>query len=225
MKLILLHGEHTLDSYQRLQKFRETAKKRNWEIVKIDPSDTLSLSEKLTAVGLFKGERLFIIEDLRKMNKKQLQWLIKNIEKLPDTLVVYHKGTIPNNLLKLLPKPNKTEEYKLPKNIFKFLDSFWPKNSKNSLKLFHETIASEAPDFVFNLLARHLRDLYWAQEDKKSLPYPSWRVGKLSRQAEKFQKGKIKEMINKLAEADIKIKTSKADYIDSLDFIIAGELE
>ncbi|MEJ2347728.1 MAG: hypothetical protein P8Y17_00810 [Patescibacteria group bacterium] len=225
MKFILLHGDHTLDSYQRLQKFIDTAKNRSWQVVKIDPSDSLSLSEKMVSNDLFNEKKLFIIENLGKIDKKQLTWLKKNFKRLSDTLVIFHRGTILKNLLKLLPKPTKIEEYKLPKYIFKFMESFYPGNSKNCLKLLHETTNSQSPDFVFNLLCRHLRDLYWVQAKKDSLPYPAWRINKLSSQAKKFKEGKIKDIISKMAEADMKIKTSKADYQNSLDFIIVSELE
>ena len=128
-------------------------------------------------------------------------------------------------MIKILPPITKTEEYKLPKLIFKFLESFWPGNAKASIRLLHEVIRDEAPEFVFNLLSRHLRDIYWAMLDKESMSYPSWRVGKLTQQAKRFKDGQVQSLIQTFAEIDIQAKTSKANIIDSLDFIIASELE
>lgn len=225
MKAILLHGDHSLDSYHRLQKLIQVAKERDWEVIKIGPKDNLSLPEKFTASNLFEGERFYVIENLGKIKKTDLDWFKKNIDRLSGTTIIYHDKAITNNLLKLIPKTIKTEEYKLPKLIFKFLESFWPGNSTTSIKLLHEVIKDESPEFVFNLLSRHLRDLYWAVLDKDSMPYPGWRVSKLTQQAKRFKKGKVAGLIKTLAEVDIEVKTSKANITDSLDFIIASELE
>jgi len=225
MKVILLHGDHSLDSYNRLQKLIQVAKERSWEIIKIGAKDNFSLPEKLTTSNLFEKERFYVVENLTKIKKADLEWFKKNIKRLSGTTIIYHSSTITNNLLKLIPKASKTEEYKLPKLIFKFLESFWPGNSRNSIKLLHEVVENEAPEFVFNLLSRHLRDLYWVILDKDSMSYPGWRISKLTQQAKRFPNGKITELIKTFAEIDIKVKTSKANIIDSLDFIIASELE
>jgi DNA polymerase III delta subunit len=57
------------------------------------------------------------------------------------------------------------------------------------------------------------------------MSYPGWRISKLTQQAKRFTNGKIAELIKTFAEVDIEVKTSKANIIDSLDFIIASELE
>lgn len=225
MKVILLHGDHSLDSYNRLQRLIQVAKERGWEIIKIGSSDDLSLPEKFTASYLFEGERLIVLENLAKIKKADLDWFRKNIRRLSGTTIIYHGNTITNNLLKLIPKATKTEVYKLPKLIFKFLESFWPGNSIDSVNLLHEVIKRESPEFVFNLLSRHLRDLSWVMLDKNSMPYPDWRISKLTQQAKRFENGKIVELIKTFANVDIEVKTSKANIIDSLDFIIASELE
>jgi DNA polymerase III delta subunit len=215
MKIILLHGDHNLKSYQRLSVFITEAKKRGWEITR----------NSLTSTSLFAKEQLFIIDDLKKVNKRDFAWLKKNKEKLSGTLVIYHENTLPASSLKLLPKPDKIEEFKLPKLIFKFLDSFYPGNGKQCLKLLHQVIKTEAPEFVLALLARHLRDLYLVKTDIESLFYPSWRMSKLKKQAKHFSENKLKQIIKKLSQADVEAKTSAANLLDSLDFIIVTELE
>ena len=58
-----------------------------------------------------------------------------------------------------------------------------------------------------------------------SIPYPSWRVGKLKSQASKFTIEQLKYLIEKLSEIDIKVKTSKADLTNELDLLIIKQLE
>lgn len=225
MKIIVLHGDHSQASYERLQKFIEVAKKRNWEIQRIDSNKSLSLPEALTSTALFASNRLFILEGIKNIKKQELDWLAKKSAKIEGNLVIYHDGFIPSTFLKSLPKNTKIEEFKLPRLIFTFLDSFSPKNSQKTLKLFHQVSEKEPVEFIFAILAKHLRDLHWVKVDAEGPGYPSWRISKLKKQAKLFSESLLKEVISDLAEADVKAKTSKASLKDSLDFLIATKLE
>jgi len=225
MKIILLHGTYTSKSYERLTKFIEVAKKRNWEIVQLSEDSPLSLSESLSAQSLFVKEKLYILENLNKISKKELEWLKKKSEQLGGTLVIYYPDEISKNLLKALPSKIKIEEFKLPKLIFIFLEKIYPRNSKEAIKLFHQIIENEPVEFVFVLIARHFRDLYWVKVDSKTLEFPDWRLSKLKRQASLFSETQVKEIISELAEVDIKAKTSQASLISSLDLILATKLK
>jgi DNA polymerase III delta subunit len=127
-------------------------------------------------------------------------------------------------LLGSLPKGVKLEEFKLPRLIFDFLDSFYPGNSKRILKILHELVVKEPPEFIFALLAKHLRDLFWVTTNNP-LPYPPWRVSKLKAQAVKFKKEDLKTLIEELSEIDIKVKTSEAELTPSLDLLIVRQLQ
>lgn len=206
MKLIILHGDYVIKSYERLSKFISEAKKRGWEISDYD-------NETVCNQSLFAAERFVILRDYKTLNKKD----ISKLNKYPGTLVIYNEGNIPQTFLKTLTNP-KIEEFKLPKIIWNFLDNF-------SIRLFHEAIKTEPVEFVFSLLAKRFRDLYWVKIDPNSIPYPSWRVGKLKSQSLKFKEETIKEIINRLAKIDIEVKTSKANLISSLDLLIIKHLE
>jgi DNA polymerase III delta subunit len=224
MKLIILHGDNTLKSYERLLKFVEVARERGWEVARV-VDKTQNIPEILASESLFGSQKLVVIEKINFINKKTSSWLKTNFKTTNANLVIYHQGIISKTFLKLLPKPDKIEEYKLPKLIWSFLDSFSPGNARNCLLLLHVLVKDEPIEFVFSLLAKHVRDLYWVKTDPKSVPYPSWRVGKLSRQAGKFSKTKLIDTIVCLANADIKVKTTQENLINLLDFIIATQLE
>src|SRR6185503_4577324 len=114
-------------------------------------------------------------------------WINKNQDGIEGNLVIYSEGTIPITILRKFKKIHKTEEYKLPKIIFQFLEAFYPKN-KSLIQLFTKLTERDSAEFAFALLTRHLRDLYWSKVG--NLPYPSWRVGKLKAQAGKFAEEK-----------------------------------
>lgn len=211
MKIIILHGDYTTKLYERLTKFIDAAQKRGWEIVNDEINQTPSL---------FNKERLTIVRKYNLITKSD----IRNIVKVPGTLVIYNEGTIPQLFLRQLPKETKSghtvviEEFKLPKLIWNFLDNI-------SVKLLHEVIKTEPVEFVFSVLAKRFRDLYWAKTDLESMIYDSWRKTKLQKQAEKYTTREVVQIINKLAEIDIKVKTSKADLISELDLLLIKSLE
>ena len=211
MKIIVLHGDHITKLYARLNKFIEAAKKRGWEIVN---------DEIIQTPSLFNIERLTILRKYTLLAKKD----IPNILKIPGTLVIYNDGAIPQTFLKTLPKETKSghtvviEEFKLPKIIWNFLDNV-------SVKLLHEVIKTEPVEFVFSILAKRFRDLYWVQVSPETLSYQPWQISKLKKQSEKYTTSRVEQIINKLAEIDVKVKTSKADLVSELDLLLIKSLE
>jgi DNA polymerase III delta subunit len=224
MNIIVLHGDDERKLYDRLSKFVETAKGRSWEVAYLDDRSQ-SIQEQLSSPSLFGGERFFIIRDVTRLGKKELEWINKNLGSLSGNLIIYHEGYIPQAIIKGLPENIKVEDFKLPVILWNFLDNLCPGNSEKSIKQLHQIIEKQAPEFVFTLVAKLFRDLFWVKTDEKSLPYPSWRVGKLKAQASKFSIDNIKLIINKLSEIDIKVKTSKADLTSELDLLVIKQLE
>lgn len=224
MKIIVLQGDDEKKLYERLTKFIETAKARSWEVAYLDDKQ-LSVQEQLSSTSLFGVDRFFIIRDITRLGKKELEWIGKKLDELSGTLIIYHEGTISQLILKALPKETKTEEFKLPVILWNFLDNLYPGNSERSIKQFHQIIEKQAPEFIFTLIAKLFRDLYWVKTDEGSLPYPIWRVGKLKPQASKFTINNLQLIINKLAEIDIKVKTSRSDLVSELDLLIIKQLK
>lgn len=225
MNNFLIHGEYSIKSYERLQSYIDKAKTKNWEIVRIDPKNGQNVRELLSSQSLFNQERLFIIEEIKTLSKKDLDWIKKNNSSLTGNLVIYSDSEIGETIKKNFVPTKKEENFKLPLNIFSFLDSFYPGNEKVCIKSFHEILKNEPFEFVSFLLTKHLRDIYWVKVDPSTIPYPSWRVGKLEKQANHFSLKNLKKIINSLAEADFDAKTGKGDLEQLLDLIIIQKLE
>lgn len=223
MKIIVLHGDDTVKSYERLKKFIDTARGRSWEVSFLDES-TSPLTENLSAVSLFGAERFFILRDVKRLGKKELTWLNKKYKELAGNFIIYSETALNQTFLKSLPEP-KIEEFKLPKILWSFLELLHPGAGASSVRQFHKVIETEPPEFIFSLLARQFRDLYWVKTDPTSSGFPSWRIGKLKNQASRFTEQKLKELIGQMSEIDIKVKTSKADLISELDLLILKQLE
>ncbi len=225
MNIVILHGDDTEKSRARLEKFIETGKKRNWEIQKIDGETPFSLPELLGSSSLFQKERLFILEDILTLKKSDISWLTKKAKGIKANLIIYNDDFIRETLIKQLPKPVKVEEFKLPKIIFDFLSSFYPGNAKRAISLFHNVLLHEPPEFVFFLLARQLRDLYWVKVSEKTLLYPNWRIKMLKSQSERFSEEKLISIISLLSKMDVSSKTGGSSISESLDLAIITQLE
>ena len=209
MKVIVLHGEGVEKSFTRLKKFIDTAKVRGWEILYDEISVTPSL---------FGADRLTVIRDFRLIDKKLLA-------KATGTLVIYNEGEIGKTFLKVLPKDTKVEEFKLPKLIWNFLEGIQPGKSEKIIRDLHKIIEKEAPEFVFSLIAKQFRDLYWVKIDSHSTGFPSWKIGKLKSQAEKFTSDQLKELIDFLSKIDVDVKTGRAELTSSLDLLFLKHLQ
>jgi DNA polymerase III delta subunit len=224
MKIIVLHGEHVEESYVRLQVFIKEAKKRNWEIIHVSDRSK-NIREELSKRSLFEEKSFYVIEDISLVSNKDFKWIKDKSEEIDATIIFYKKGLVSKTIINKFPKTIKVEEFKLPKIIWNFLDSFFPGNVKGCLLLLQKVSKNEQIEFIFALLARHVRDLYWVKADVKSSSLPSWRIPRLKRQASKFTQGKLIEIINKLSSIDIESKRTNKKLISLLDFVIATKLE
>ena len=139
MKLIVLHGDDTIKSYERLTKFIDEAKKRGWDIVNDKIEDTPSL---------FGTEKLIIVRDYKTIGKKELNL----IKKIPGTLVIYTTGLHPAVSLKMI-NPDKTEKFELPQLLWKFLDNMTIKN-------FHELLKTQPVEYILAMMAWKLKQKY-----------------------------------------------------------------
>lgn len=224
MKIIVLHGEDSLKSYDRLKKFIESANKRSWEVIYVDES-ALSFPETLSGTSLFEKERFYVLRDLKKLGKKELDWLSLNADSIKGNLVIYHDEVISQLILKALPKATKIEIFTLPKILWGFLEHLYPGNSRQTIREFHSIIETEPVEFVFSVIAKQFRDLYWAKTDSASMPFPPWRVSKLKVQASKFTEPSLIEFIELLSQIDVDAKTGKGDLVSSLDLLIVKKLK
>ena len=223
MNIIVVHGEDLASVVARITKFYQTAKDRDWEVIRLNKSSGRKLSEELTQASLFGGERLFSI-NASDLTNQDLIWLAKENTKQQITLVIYSDTPLTATFLNQLPKSAKTERFDLPKLIFKFLESFYPGNLESCGKLFQILITNTQPEFIFILLSKLARDLVIAKADPKTLSYPTWRISKLSTQSEKFKQETLIVLIAKLAQADILAKTSRRSLVNSLNLLIAETL-
>src|SRR3989344_1350484 len=212
MKVFVVNGDNEVASRKRLAVLIAQAREKGIDIQKISLDASSSISDVALNRGLF-GESVLLIDNAGRLKKKELEMLLSRRE---GNIILFQSGFISKTLISALPDTASLEEFKLPNLIYKFLDSFYPGNVKNALNLFHQIASSQPEELILHLLSRFLRDLYLLKIDGVFLGYPEWRMLKLESQSEKFTQKKLSRLINKLAEIDVSVKTSKESLVSSL---------
>lgn len=224
MKIIVLQGENEFAIDERLLKFISEAKRRKWSVVNI--SEKESILDKLFLVDLYAPKSLFIIENYRLLSQKDIKYIEKKAKEIDGVLVICSKGgKICPSFLKALPNLKKIEGFEYPKVIFELLDNLYPSSAKKVISILEKLAKKEPAEFVFHMIFSRIRDLYWAKVDPSTLPYSSWRVEKLERQASKFSQEQLKNFIEDLALIDIEAKRSSLGIFYYLDLLMIKHLK
>ena len=222
MSIIILHGDHSSRAYEKLHLLIKYAKRKGLEINRISGED--NLAEKISSKSLFNAPNLFVLEKIKRARKRDLKWLKENIDKIEAEIIVYEPSKLSKTIINSFPKA-KVEEFKLPTNIWKFLDAFYPGNSRNVFRLLHEIVKKDAPELIVGLINWRLTDIYIFLKNPEKISYETWRLKKLEYQAKKYSGQKVVKILRMLGEADFEAKIGKTDILTSLDLIIASELE
>jgi len=225
MKTLIIHGDDTFESYRFLTDLFKKTKKKKWQIIYIDINKDTSVSESIIQDSLFDQKRLYVLRNYKSLGKNDLKWIKEKLSDIDGYLVIYYEGKIASQFIKSISGDKKERLFELPVIVFKFLESFYTGNSKETLNLLYKLKTNKPVEFMFAMLARYLKDLYWVSIDPSSIPYASWRVSKLEKQSKRFDSGKIENIIKRLSDLDIKVKTSKENLEESLDLLILQELE
>lgn len=216
MNIILLQGNDELTIRQRLSELKSKAKAKGFSIRYL-PTPSLG--------SLFETKTLFILEGSTKLSKTDQKWLSFNLQQKSLYLIAVVPGVSETKLLTEIDNNLKVERYDLPKIIFNWLESFYPHNAKACIKLFHQLLSGTPVEYLFNLLSRHLVNLYWAKRDPATINQAPWKLAKLKQQSQKYKPGDLKAIIQQLAETDLLVKTSRLDMASALDHLIIRRLQ
>jgi len=119
--------------------------------------------------------------------------------------------------------------FKIPQNMFGFLDNIKPGNTE-SIKQFHELLIETAEELIFFMIVRQFR-LLLAVSDPEAINsidelkrLASWQTGKLKNQAKLFGSGKLINIYRRLYEIDSAYKSGKlpTTLTQAIDFLLVG---
>lgn len=223
--MIVIHGENTIQSRNKLVTILEQAKEKNTLVERISASqlDVPLLESKLQRTDLFGYSRMLVIEELHSLPRsKKLTDLIELLAQTDAEVCLWEKRQLTPTMLNKL-KADKVYEFKLANSLFNWLDSLspHPATKTKQLQLFQQTVRENAEYMCFIMLARQLRLLIQARSGGK-IKGPYFVVNKITQQAQLFSLAQLLSLHQQLYNLDAKIKTStnNISLTQSIELII-----
>lgn len=194
MSSLVLGGDDALER----DRFYLDYKKDFDKVVLIDLPEENSLRAKLSNLGFFEERQLFVFKNIFlnqvKMGKvsAKIESLLKLLQSyteqsllfLEDDLnkIKYYKKYLPKAVVK---------EFRISQTLFSFLDNFRPHNLARCYQLWQKSKVQNAPELVFHMLKRRLRELIGIKNKSLKGNYQPWQLGKLKGQAGEWEQKKL----------------------------------
>ena len=225
--ITILHGDDIVSSRNYLVSLRE--KTQNPLDFKGDKLTLIDIVQAIEGFGLFSNEKNIFIENFlvqKKSNpqfKEIIEFIVKNSK---DSNIVFWENKEISKSIALTFKAATVKLYKLPQNLFLFLDHI-KHNNKGNVKFFHDTISQMSEELVFYMIVRQFRLMLAVSLDQKDpidelKRIAPWQKGKLERQAAGFGLENLKSIYSKLYEIDYKQKygLTTAPLTRNIDFFL-----
>ena len=227
--IIIIHGDDLSSS--RNFYISERQKSKNPVILEGNKLNLSDLMQSLEGGSLFNEEKEIFIENFfsaKKANpdfKKIIEYLDKNKD---SKIYFWESGVLSKTEINTF-KNSFTKLFKIPQNLFAFLDSIKPANH-NSIKLFHSLLTEMEPEIIFYMLIRQFRlllavsDLHSSANIDEVKRMAPWQTGKLKSQALVFGEEKLKKNYDKLYQIDYSQKSGKLalSLPQAIDFFLLG---
>lgn len=209
--ITLVHGQDNLSS----RKFFLSNKDKDSITFDAETLNVIELSQSLQGSGLFENPKKIFIENLftRKGNKNlsAVSEILNSNDKYE--VFIYADKDVGVRSLSNFPKFT-NENFKVPQNIWSFLDGIRPNNPKNVVS-FHNALAGTEPEIVFAMIIRQFRLMIGISSSGKNIDevkkLADWQRTKLQRQASLFGPVKLKETYKKLLKIEKSSKTGSTN--------------
>lgn len=210
--ITLIHGEDITTS----RKFYLEQKTDESIFFDAENLDLTNLKQSLLGSGLFQStSRIFIDNLFTRKGLKQIPDVAEILKSTDDSEVFIWAGKdVGVRSLKDFPK-FENKNFKIPQNIWNFLDSLRP-NSEANVKNFHQALNATDVEIIFAMIVRQFRLMLGilgdsknnAEEVKKLAP---WQRTKISNQAKYFGEDRLKNIYTLLYKIDKNQKTGKTN--------------
>lgn len=230
--ITLIHGDDTASSREYLN----TLKQKSVDPLSFDGERLIisDLMQNIEGTGLFFNEKDLFIEDLlsKRKTSKELTEMIEYINNHSnDCNVVLWEGKELTKTQTGQFKKAQVKLFKFPQLVFQFLNSITPGNGKHLVKLFHQLLKTNEPEFVLFMIQRQLRLLLSVTEpgidtiDEVKRLQP-WQLSKLQKQARMFTKERLINAYQKLYEIDLGSKTGglNQSLVSAVDLFLLSEV-
>lgn len=209
--LVIVHGDDELSS----RNYFLSQKDSDSLIFDAENIDLGELEQSLSGSGLFGTTSKILIENLfTRSGTKNLNEITKILgKKNRADVYIWADKILPAKQLSSFPGSG-VKLFKIPQNIWSFLDSIKPKNISN-VSAFHNALNTTEAEIVFAMIVRQFRLMLGLFENssnnidevKRLAP---WQRSKLVRQSSLFGLEKLKHAYKKLYKIDKSVKTGSS---------------
>lgn len=222
--IYLFHGDDNAASRTAYSDHKDSSS-INYDAANLDLAE---LSSSLQGGGMFENENKIFIDNLfSKKSSKMFDSILEILNTYSKTanIYLYSDKELGKKDLGVF-KNSQAQSFKIPQNLWSFLDGIRPNNSHNVL-LFKSTLTSNEPEIVFAMLVRQFRLLLGIsgnsnnQIDEVARLAP-WQKGKLERQLSLFGQDKVKNIYKKLYKIEKQTKTGGTNLTltQSIDILL-----
>lgn len=222
--ITIVHGEDIVSS----RKYFVDQKDENSLTFDGETLMLIELNQSLSGSSLFGSSKKIFIDNL--FSKKAS----KNFDSITELLSKKQKNTevyiwsdkaLSVKQLSLFPKAD-AKLFKIPQNIWSFLDGIKPGNVSN-VSMFHNALSTSQPEIIFTMIIRQFRLMIGLSESfnnnideiKRLAP---WQKSKLMRQASLFGIDSLKQIYKKLYKIEKQQKTgsSNLSLVQNIDILL-----
>lgn len=218
-------GEDSISSFNYFSSLRNNYQNKDFEVIDINSNDLENINLWLNdSQMLFLKKKVFFTQNISKKLSRKLNLKInKTVEQLikdKNIELFSWEEEISSRFLKF-PNGIVIKEFKPNQTIFKLQDALFPGNIKTFTSLFNELVQSVDENFIFIMLARHLKNLLLIKTDSVVNKLQKWQVYKLKNLASKWEQDKLINFYDAFHKIDLSQKTSTNPYSikKSLDII------
>lgn len=215
--LYLIHGDHTEPARQKLLDLKEQAAGKTIRELNGKKLEQSMLIQALESSSLFGGDVCVVIEGFLSNAKKREKSFASTLAHILDAaatvdIICYEEKEIDAPTVAKLGAQASVFLFKTPVLIFQFLDNVRPGNAATSLDTLQRVVAREAPEIVYTLLVRRVRQLIQLLDRVTPEGLQSWQATRLTSQARHFTMEQLVAMHKSLLEIDIAIKTGTTPF-------------
>lgn len=206
-------GDDSASSRNAFVEAKREYQEKGFEIQNIDDTNISDLSKWLAdSISLFSQKKIFFAQNL--LSKKTNRDIFKKCdEKSAAVDFVIWEEKIEERDAKRYFKNAIVKSFKLPYNLFKFLDAIYPSNLRYVLQTLSQLEPLVEENIILYMVQKRVREMVLVKKnliEKSALA--SWQIGKLKSQSLKWPEGKLISFYDALFRIEMLAKTGGGYY-------------
>lgn len=210
--IYLLLGDNVGESRKEFIRLKNEYRKKGYEIFEINGNNIGELDKWLyQSSSLFSQKKVFFGENL--LGKKEQKEILKKYDTKEKEINFILWEEIEERTAKFIFKNAKILAFKLPYNIFKFLDSVYPSNLSATITLLTQISSHIEENIILYMLQKRIRNLILIKNTlQPERKLADWQIYRLKSQARKWRDEQLTSFYDSLYRIEVFAKTSKNYY-------------